>query len=199
MNLMTIRLLGFNQKATKLVFMIFVLATLLINCHTSTSKVMLVDDFRNQESVEIRLTEYGLEEVPAEINQLQEVKRLTISRDSLPTGWTIYPPQSAFENQKFKPPLYQLPDEITQLTGLTSLRLISLDLVKLPENLHFLENLDTLDLSLNKLTIKDELEKLKSLPKLKFLALFGNKAGSAEVAALKKAIPGLVVDIDTED
>ena len=176
-----------------------VVAIFLIGCHTSASTVKFIHTFLNEESVVIKLSDYGLDEVPPEIHQLRSVKKLTITRESLPTGWTIYPPQSPCENQTFKPPFHRLPDEITELTQLTALRLIGLDLVALPANFHHLKNLDTLDLAFNKLTIKQELATLKSLQQLKFLALFGNKATSADVIELKKAIPGLVVDIYNEE
>jgi Leucine-rich repeat (LRR) protein len=128
----------------------------------------------DKSAVEIYLNTYQLDSVPREIGRLTNVTSLYIATDSV-TGWTIYPPFSAIDQRTNTPPFKHLPDEIAKLVNLERLSLIDLDLVSLPDNFDKLENLDSLSLFMNKLTIANEIEKLKKLKKLKYIGLFGNK------------------------
>jgi Leucine-rich repeat (LRR) protein len=150
----------------------------------------------DKDSVVICLREYGLKEVPKDIGQLTKAISLVISPDPLSTGWTVYPPLSAFDEYIDKPPLRYLPNEITSLTNLRELTLKQLAIKTLPTEFDRLENLEELDLSINKLTIKDEIDKLKSLKKLKHLTLFGNRVTKEDIALLKAANPTLSIDLE---
>lgn len=173
--------------------LIVMLSILIIGC-TSTGKEQYVfDSLKEKESVVIYLSKYSLDSVPAEIGRLQKARSLYISRDSA-GGWTIHPPVSALEKMTETPPFRQLPDEISELTNLTSLTLVGLELSTLPANFQKLQNLDTLSLSFNKLTISRELDKLKGLRRLRYLELVGNRVNSADVNELQRSNPDLTVD-----
>ena len=131
-------------------------------------------DLENDKVVFIRLAKYGLDSIPPDIAKLKKVEELTISLDSS-DGWTIYPPASAIVQMVDKPPFYQLPKQLTQLKDLKKLNLSGLKIKSLPINFTELIKLEYLDLSMNKLDIKKELPKLKSLPNLKILSIMGNK------------------------
>ena len=121
---------------------------------------------------------------------------LVVSPDPLETGWTIYPPLSAFEEYIDRPPFRYLPNEITGLTKLRDLTLRQLAIKTLPIEFDRLENLEKLDLSINKLTIKDEIDKLRNLKKLKQLTLFGNRVRKEDIVILKAANPALSIDLE---
>lgn len=84
------------------------------------------------------------------------------------------------------PPFQQKPEELTELTTLQNLGLVRLDLNKLPENFGILQNLDSLNLTINKPAISREIDKLKELKNLKYLGLFGNKANTVDIKELKR-------------
>jgi len=147
------------------------------------------------EEVEIRLSRYKLDSVPPEIGELKGVKKLFISKDSA-QGWVSYPPLSALDEFRTRPPYRYLPDELTELTSLQSLTLIDLDLVALPENIDKLQSLDTLVLFMNKLTVSKEVAKLKKLKRLRYLGILGNKVTVDDLAQLKQSNPGLHIDAD---
>jgi Leucine-rich repeat (LRR) protein len=139
----------------------------------------------------IFLSKYQLESVPRDIDQLKNVKRLYITADTL--GWTIYPPLSALPQPTGSSPGRHLPDEITELTSLKYLGLVHLNLESLPKDFGKLKNLDTLDLSMNRLVISNELKKLKELTGLKILGLMGNAIDSADIKELKRSNPNLTI------
>jgi hypothetical protein len=139
--------------------------------------------------VVIYLNNYGLDKVPREIGRLKKARSLYITQDSA-GGWTIYPPLSALIKM---PPFRELPDEITDLINLKTLSLVGLDLKRLPDDFDKLENLDSLNLFFNKLTISDELEKLKQLKNLKYLDVSGNMVDTADILELRKANPNLTI------
>ncbi|MDO6473724.1 hypothetical protein [Maribacter sp. 1_MG-2023] len=56
----------------------------------------LFKDLENQEEVFIELSKYGLDDIPKEVGQLKNAKKLEIYVDSL-EGWTIYSPLSAMD------------------------------------------------------------------------------------------------------
>lgn len=171
----------------------YIVIFLLLGC--KARKANLFESPQNECDVEIYLSKYKLDSVPSDISVLKEVKKLYINSDTT-KGWTIYPPLSALGNDKSKPPFRHLPKEITELTKLQSLTLINLDLVALPDNIYRLENLDTLILYMNKLTVANEIEKIKRLPKLKYLGILGNDITANDLIELKKSNPGLTINPD---
>jgi hypothetical protein len=168
---------------------LFILAFLFLGC---AKKKSLFQSISGRANVEIYLSNYKLDSVPKEIGLLKGVKRLYISKDSL--GWTIYPPLSALGESKMTPPFRRLPNEITELTTLQTLTLVNLDLVTLPDRMDRLKNLDSLILFMNKLTISNEIEKLKRIKGLKYLGLLGNDVTANDLEQLKKSIPGLTIN-----
>ena len=170
---------------------IIILTTLIISCSTTNREKYLFDGLTDKEVVVIYLSNYNLDSVPREIGRLKKVQNLYITMDS--TGWTIYPPLSALQQRAEAPPFRQLPDEITELIKLKTLGLVGLDLKTLPVNFGNLENLDSLNLALNKLTISNEVEKLNRLQNLKYLGLFGNRVDTVDIRELKRANPNLII------
>jgi hypothetical protein len=181
-----------NINQVRIVLYIF--AILLLSCQGEKDN-SLFHSLRGKEEVEIRLSMYKLDSVPPEIGDLKGVKKLYISRDSA-QGWTSYPPLSALGDLRAHPPYRYLPHELTELTSLQRLTLIDLDLVTLPEDFDKLQNLDTLVLFMNKLTVSKEIAKLKKLKRLKYLRIFGNKVTADDLAQLKRSNPGLRIDVD---
>ncbi|MEM9671593.1 MAG: hypothetical protein AAF992_03315 [Bacteroidota bacterium] len=86
-----------------------------------------------------------------------------------------------------------MPDEITTLTQLQDLSISGLNLAELPQNFSQLKNLESLDLTHNKLNISAEWGKLKSLPKLREVTVIGNVVDTAEVHRWMDERPGLKV------
>jgi hypothetical protein len=172
---------------------LIILTTFLISCSTIDNKKGLFDDLADKETVVIYLKNYNLNSVPSEIGKLKKVKSLFITKEST-SDWTIYPPSSALKQMTEVPPFRQLPNEITELTTLQNLVLAGLDLKTLPDNFDRLQNLDSLNLILNKLTISVEIEKLKKLKNLKYLGVYGNKIDTTDIRELKRENPILVID-----
>src|SRR5882762_6958173 len=133
---------------------IYILSIFLLSCHAKEKT--LFDSFQKDSDVEIYLSKYKLDSVPKEIGLLKDAKRLYINGDTA-KDWAISPPLSNLGKDNSKPPFKHLPNEITELTNLKSLTLVNLDLVTLPGNIYRLENLDSLILFMNKLTISNEI------------------------------------------
>jgi Leucine-rich repeat (LRR) protein len=157
----------------------------------------LFNDLIDKEEVTIVLNSYGLDSIPKEIRQLKKAKSLTISFDTL-EGWTIYPPLSALNERIDSPPFNTLPDEITELKNLERLTIHGLDIARLPDNFGNLENLEHLDLSMNKLTVSNELVKLKGLKNLKYLSLFGNRIDTLIIKNWRNENPDIKIDYGVE-
>lgn len=174
-----------------------ILTVLLMSCSATDQKKGMFDNLADKEVVVIYLSKYDLDHVPADIGKLTKAKSLSIRKDSA-TGWTIYPPLSARGQWKKMPPFRQLPDEITNLSELRKLSLAALDLTELPDDFAKLQKLDSLDLFMNKLTISNEVEKLKQLKNLKYLVLVGNDIDTADINELKKANPRLTINSGLE-
>jgi len=171
----------------------FLMTMLLISCSTPEKNKYVFDQLTDQETVTIYLSKYHLDSIPSEIGRLKKARKLYVTLDSS-SGWKIYPPLSAFFQQRAeKPPFKLLPNEITELYNLKNLRLVELNLKQLPDDFGKLENLDSLDLTLNKLTISNELDKLMKLKKLKYLGLFGNSLEATDIEKLKKGNPDLTI------
>jgi Leucine-rich repeat (LRR) protein len=164
--------------------------------HAMSQDKNVFANLSDKDSVVICLRQYGLKEIPKDIGQLTNVITLTISPDPIKAGWTVYPPLSAFEEYIDKPPFRFLPNEIISLKKLRKLTLTQLAIKTLPTEFDRLENLEELDLSINKLTIKDEIDKLKNLKKLKHLTLFGNRVTKEDITLLKAANPTLSIDLE---
>ena len=172
-------------------FLIIICVTISLSCST-THKENLFDNLKDKETVIIYLSKYNLKSVPPEIGILTNTKRLYITIDTI--GWTVYPPLGGFpQPTDSKSAPSQLPNEITELTNLKTLALVRLGLNQLPDNFSQLKNLDSLDLTMNRLVVKDEMQKLNGLTNLKYLQLFGNVVDSLDIVELRKSNPGLVI------
>jgi len=172
--------------------LIFLLILFIVGCRDKRTQ-SLFSDLIDKADIEIHLTDYGLQNVPEEIGKLKNARRLYISQDST-TEWTLYPPLSAAGEAELNPPYRKLPTQITTLTKLESLTLVGLNLKSLPEGFSQLRNLDTLILYMNKLTISNELYKLKRLKKLKYIGLQGNLVTANDLKSLMESIPGIVTN-----
>lgn len=177
--------------------LLIILTTFLISCSSNEKKKGVFDDLADKETVVIYLSNYYLDSVPRDIVKLRKVKSLCIAKDST-NGWTIYPPLSALMQRADIPPFRKLPNEITELTNLRNLDLIGLDLKTLPDNFDKLQKLDSLNLIFNKLTISNEIEKLKKLKNLRYLGLFGNKVDTSDIRQLKMENPNLNIQSGLE-
>ncbi len=164
-----------------------------LSCQPTQMKSSVFDEFQNKEEIVFVLSEYGLDSIPPGIGTLKKVEKLIISRDSIKSGWTIHPPLSYLDTMIDKPPFQNLPDEIIELGELHFLSISELNIKTLPARFGEMTLLDSLDLSMNKLTLSNELDKLKSLKNLKYLNLIGNRVDSLDVEELKRSIPGLEV------
>lgn len=176
---------------------IIILATLVTSCLTKGTESKLFEDLRDKENVVIILNNYKLDSIPSEIGLLKSARTLTISIDTL-HGWTIYPPLSVMDQRIDSPPFKNLPVEITTLKNLKRLTIHELNVRTLPDGFDKLDNLEYLDLTMNKLIISNELDKLKGLKNLKYLALFGNQIDDESIEALKKEKPGIQIDYKIE-
>lgn len=152
------------------------------------------DRIKGQEEITIYLHDYKLDSIPPFINELQGVKSLCILKDREQSGWTIYPPLSALGIDD--EPLHQVPEEITELTSLKTLKLINLGLASLPDNIWRLEILDTLDIAHNFLNISLEADKLKAMTWLKYLRIGSNFFPKEDLEALRKALPNTTIDME---
>jgi Leucine-rich repeat (LRR) protein len=166
------------------------LTTVILSCST-TDKENLFDNLTDKETVIIYLSKYNLDSVPSEIGRLTNTKRLYITMDTV--GWTIYPPLGGLPQPTDSGQSQKLPSEITKLTNLKTLALVRLRLNQLPDNFDQLKNLDSLDLMMNRLVIKDEIQKINGLKNLKYIQLFGNVVDSVDINELRKNNPGLVI------
>ena len=174
--------------------LIFILIFLLtISCEPNH----VFKDLVNKEKVFIALDKYELDSIPKEIGKLKKAKELEIFNDSV-EGWTIYPPLSAMDQRIDSPPFRALPEELLHLGGLKKLTLYGLDIKTLPNNLEKLKELEYLDLSMNKLTIGNEISKLKKLPKLKRLELFGNRINMLQIEKWRKENPEVKISYGEE-
>lgn len=168
------------------------LLILLAGCTSLKTSSALFEDLVGCDNVVIYLNKYKLDSVPVEIGMLKNVRSLRIAKDST-SGWTVFPPASAFKEITKKPPFRQLPDAIASLTTLQNLDLSGLDLKSLPDDFDKLQNLDSLNLMLNKLVIANEIDKLRKLKRLKYLAIFGNDVDTSDVLELRKHNPSLII------
>ncbi len=163
-----------------------------ISCVPKSKRNEVFADLADEDSIVIVLKNYHLDSIPNAIEQFENAKSLVISIDSL-NKWTIYPPVNAYNKTIDSPPFKYLPQEITELKNLRQLILYALNLKGLPEDFDQLENLEYLDLSMNKLDVSSELLKLKRLKKLKYLVLFGNRIDSMAMQNWKKENPEIEI------
>ena len=149
-------------------------------------------NLENKKVVYISLNKYELESVPKDIGHLKDVRELYISRDSM-QGWSLYPPISAIDELVDSPPFKKLPEEFLTLQKLEKLTLHGLDISRLPKDFYKLRNLEYLDLSMNKLTITNEISKLKKLKKLKYLDLVGNRVEKIQIEKWQTENPNIEI------
>lgn len=172
-----------------------ILAVIVAGCATSSPENFYTE-FEGQEEVTIVLDTYGLEALPEGIAALYTTTSLRVFPETFANEWRVYPPQSVLvtRDRDFTPPFHLLPPSITELENLQELAISKLNIHTLPENFGNLRNLRYLDISFNKLNISQELPKLKSLPNLKKLLLFGNEVDTVELNNWKTENPELVVN-----
>jgi len=176
---------------------IFILLSVVaVACKTSVDKVSvdpsnIFFNVAGRAEVVITLSEYHLDSLPEDIGALKDIERLLVYRDRV-VDWSTVSPMDA-RMYAALPPFKSLPASITNLENLRALSLVEMDLADLPEDFARLQKLDTLCLSMNKLHIGNELEKLKKLKNLKFLELTGNAVDTSDINELKKAIPNLKI------
>ena len=159
-----------------------------MSCTPST----LFSNLQDDESVTIILSQYGLTNVPKEISSLKNARTLTILKNE--NAWATYPPKSAWSKMADSPPFETLPDEIAALSQLEELNIPGLNLKNLPDNFYQLENLQSLNLSMNKLDITKEISKLKQLKKLTNLTIYGNKLDTTQIQTWSRSSPDLNIE-----
>ena len=178
---------------------LFVLVILVSSCLTleGEKEKTFVSDQVGKEDVVLILSDYALDSIPKEVGLLQNAKSLKIVLDSANLyGLTIYPPLSAGGPTygPNDPSMKFLPKEITYLKKLQKLSLVGIGIEKLPDGFSNLQSLEFLDLSMNKLDISTELNKLKGLPKLKVIELLGNNIDTLEIKNWERERPGLQIN-----
>jgi Leucine-rich repeat (LRR) protein len=183
----------FNSRTKYFLHIIvYPLISLLVSCGSKKSK-SIFQSFVGASDIEINLSDFKLDSVPNEIETLKGVRRLCITKEGT-RGWTSYPPLSALGQSITEPPFRYLPEEMANLTTLQSLTLVNLDLVTLPDNIDRLQNLDSLILFQNKLTISKEIGKLQRLKRLKYLGIIGNHVTANDLEQLQASIPGISIN-----
>ncbi|MEM8940107.1 MAG: hypothetical protein AAGC64_12245 [Bacteroidota bacterium] len=155
--------------------------------------------FDDPDSVTIILSELQSNEIPNSIWDSVHIKKLTIRKNRLTSTWKTYPPLSWYETRELAPPFWELPNEIGSLKNLEYLYLVDLDINSLPETIAGLQKIKILNLSLNKLTLHNELEKFKQLKNLKDLKIMGNHYDSLEMKKFKKDFQHIDIKYTSED
>ncbi|KAA3437563.1 acyl-CoA synthetase family protein [Rufibacter hautae] len=177
--------------------LLFFLTILFSGCMFDEKEKSHFEDLMGKEDVVLVLSNYPPDSIPKVFALLGSAKSLSVVSDSaFLTSHTLYPPLSALGTSYVsgEPSLKFLPKEITTLKKLQRLSLVGLGIEKLPEDFSNLENLEALDLTFNELEISEELDKLKRLPKLKEIGLFGNKVDSLDIQKWQKEKPSLRLD-----
>ncbi|MEM6845980.1 MAG: hypothetical protein AAF944_00495 [Bacteroidota bacterium] len=160
---------------------------------------MNLENFKYETAAVLVLDELGTNEIPKEIGQLTHAESIIVHATRPEGNIQLYPPVSWYERRELKPPFRTLPKEIGQLKNLKTLRLIHLDIHELPTNLSQLESLEYLDLSLNKLDLTQELPKLRGLPNLKHLAVWGNHFDEAQMQQFQADLPNVKLEYKSEE
>ncbi|MCA6079095.1 nuclear transport factor 2 family protein [Fulvivirga sedimenti] len=160
---------------------------------SACNRQSLYNNQLNATMVEIILSDFGLTDVPEDINRFTRVESLTVRPDGQ-KGWIIYPPMSARLNSDV--PKKVLTGSICDLTQLKVLSISGLEYTQLPECFSNLRNLETLNLTMNRLDINSEMEKLRKLPSLRELSITGNYFDKEIMEAWRKENPDLDIIYD---
>ncbi|REE01303.1 leucine-rich repeat domain-containing protein [Marinoscillum furvescens] len=144
--------------------------------------------FANDKSVIITLDELESGKIPDSLWTSKQIIELKIQKTRPSKIWTSHPPLSWLENRELEPPFWSMPEKIGNLRNLEILILGNLDISELPNSITNLKNLEVLDISINKLQISQELNKLEKLQKLKTLIISGNRYAVHDVESLKEAL-----------
>lgn len=126
------------------------------------------------------------------IREFKGVEKLILSKEN-ESGWQVYPPRESDDPIFDQVPQQQLYDAIGELRQLKYLSVVDLGLTSLPESISQLTLLDTLNLSLNYLTITKELDKLTQLKKLRYLDIKNNRIDTLLLRKWMSDKPGLTV------
>lgn len=136
-----------------------------------------------QQELRVDLSGLHLKEIPDSIYQNFEITYLDLGSSKV----TFYPPLSALVDSNANNISF-LSEKIGMLTNLKTLIINTNKLTTLPYSIVKLNNLEVLDLSINKdLDIVQQLDKLKQLPKLKVLKIVNVKMTRDEVNKIKSA------------
>jgi len=159
---------------------IFIMLLLVIGCTSRpTSNIIRLD-----------LSDRNLTAVPDSVFSLEQLEYLDLGNRS---GWTIYPTLSALVDHASGDSanrITEIPKAIQQLDHLRTLKLSSLDLTALPVEIAELENLDSLDLSMNfRLSIGSALGTLKRMQGLRYLNILGTMVDQSTVDKLRTVLP----------
>ena len=156
-------------------YLIFILSVkLLVGCSKSNRREI------------VELNHYNSTLLGEKLSSLSKVEDLTIKIDSV--DWIIGPPCSGMFSYNSSPPYNELPSEITQLRKLISLNIAGLSLKRLPDNFSDLRKLRTLNLTLNKMDITNELPKLELL-NLDTLIITGNRYDTTQLTKWRQKHP----------
>ena len=168
-----------------LVFVIFL--TIVSACSQSTDRYT-----KNQDAGYLSIEGLIDASINERIKSFYEVEKLVVSKEN-ESGWHVYPPRESDDPIFDQVPQKLLYDAIGDLRQLKYLSVMDLDLTSLPESISRLTSLDTLNLSLNYLTISRELDKLSQLKKLKYLDIRNNRIDTLVLKKWMSDKPGLKV------
>ena len=149
---------------------------------------------QNPDTVVITLDEEESNEISIRISELSKTTELKIQKSKPKQDWVAHPPLSWYESRELKPPYWKIPESIGQLHHLKSLYLVNLDISELPNSFTQLQNLEFLDLSLNKLNLSNELPKIN----LKHLKVLGNHFDEVEIQQFKEEFPNVKIEYKSE-
>lgn len=142
-------------------------------------------------SFQLILSEIGKKKIPKSIGSIADLEKLTIQMTE--KKWFIHPPFPDWNRMIDEVPSNAMPKSITKLNRLRRLDVANLGLTKLPKNFDRLQNLDSLNLSMNFLKIDDELPTLKKLSNLRYLNIVGNRLDTLKIEQWQSENPMLQI------
>lgn len=151
-------------------------------------------EYINDTTVLITLSELESDTIPNVIWSSMQIVELKIQKTRPQGRWESHPPLSWYENRELTPPYWSLPNKLGNLENLEFLYLSNLDINELPNSITNLSKLRILDLSLNKLRLTDELDKLKKLKNLDELRLLGNHYEAGIMEEFKKEFADIEIE-----
>lgn len=160
-----------NKQLNKIILLLSIV-TLSVSCKSH----------RNE--LKIDLKDKKLTEIPNSVFENKNLTDLDLGSNEI----VFYPPLSV-QLDKNQNKISELPERISELTQLKKLILNSNKLTTLPYSIIKLENLEVLDLALNKdLNIINEIPKLNKLPKLRVLIITDTKLNSSDLNLIQETL-----------